>query len=160
MSAKDSSVTKGLDRLNALFAWWGVPAAGGNRSLDRQMTCCQAFASDLQKVYGDAWSRQMDVVFAANERISRSLQEFLHCRQPQDVVAAESNVLATVLEGVSSQAKNWADLAQNVQGCCAARVREAADDIRKQAEETAPARPTPEAERPPTRQVGKQVAHA
>jgi hypothetical protein len=42
MSAKDETITTGLDRLNATFAWWGVPGASGNGQLDGQMKRFQA----------------------------------------------------------------------------------------------------------------------
>lgn len=159
MSAKDENMMFGLDRLSALFTWWGVPAATGNGSLDRQMKCCQAFASDLQKAYGDTCSRQMEAALAANDRISRSLQDFLRCRQPQDVIAAQSNVFATVLEEVSSQAKVWAELTQKVQDCCAAMARETAAELvtrpKEGAETKSPARPA----QSPARDASRQPAH-
>lgn len=156
MSAKDENMTMGLDRVNALFAWWGVPAATANGGLDRQMKCCQVFASDLQKAYGDAYSRQMQALFATNERITGSLQEFLRCRQPQDVLATESQILATVLEGTSSQAQIWVELTQKVQECCAAMAREAAEELRQPATGDAGARPPAK----PAKEAGRQPAHA
>lgn len=132
MSTKDESITTGLDRLNATFAWWGVPGASGNGQIDGQMKRFQALTSDLQKVYGDAYSKQMGTLLGANERIARSLQEFLRCRQPQDLIAAEANVLATILQETSLQAKTWVELTQKVQDCCAAAAREAAVGLRNQ----------------------------
>ena len=135
MNSKDENITTGLDRLNALFAWWGVPALNGNGQMDGQMKRFQAFTSDLQRTCSEAYSRQMNAILTANERIAGSLQEFLRCRQPHDVIAAESNVLATILEEASLQARTWADLTQKVQDCCAAMARETAEDVRKQASE-------------------------
>lgn len=160
MSSKDENITMGLDRLNALFAWWGVPAANGNGQIDGQMKRFQAFTSDLQKTYSEAYSRQMSALFAANERIAGSLQEFLRCRQPQDVIAAESNVLATIMEGASLQAKTWVELTQKVQDCCTAMAREAADEIRQQATEGTGAKPPAKAAPSAAKEPSKQLAHA
>ena len=140
MTGKDDNIAMGLDRLNALFAWWGVPTADGNGTIDRQMKRFQVFASDLQKTYGDAYSHEMEALLKSNERVVRSLQELVRCRQPQDVIAAESDILATLLEGAALQAKTWAELTQKVQDCCAAMARDAADEIRKQAKEGADAK--------------------
>ena len=140
MSTKDETITTALDRLNATFVWWGVPGTSGNGQIDGQMKRLQAFTSDLQKAYGDAYTKQMSTLLGANERIARSLQEFLRCRQPQDLIAAEANVLATVLEETSQQAKTWVELTQKVQDCCAAAAREAADGIRSQPNESADAK--------------------
>ena len=105
MNAKIDGVTSGLDRLNALLVWWGIPNANWSANIEGQMKRFQVFASNLQKVYGDAYCNQMEALFTANERLARSFQEFLRCRQPNEVIAAESNILATVLEGASLQAR-------------------------------------------------------
>ena len=144
MTAKDDIGAMGLDRLNALFAWWGIPDAGENGNVDGQMKRFQAFTSDLQKVYGEAYNRQMEAMFTANERIAKSLQAFLHCREARDVIAAESNVLATILEGASLQSRTWVEVTQKIQDCCASMARESADAAREHvADENAPAKPAP-----------------
>lgn len=132
MTAKDDVGVMGLDRLSALFAWWGIPDKGGNGDIDGQMKRLQAFTSDLQKVYGEAYSRQMEAMFTANERIASSLRKFLHCRHPRDVIAAESNVLATILEGASLQSNAWVEVTKKIQDCCATMARESADAAREQ----------------------------
>ena len=126
MAAKDGNITTGLNRLNALFTWWGVPNSYENGDIDTQMKRLQACASDLQKSYSDACGRQMQALFAANERLAGSLQELVRCRKPQDVIAAELNILATLLEGALVQTKAWVELTKKVQGCCAAMTRDAA----------------------------------
>jgi hypothetical protein len=145
MSSKDSNTTTGLERFGALFAWWGVPNAPGKGAIDTQMKRFQTFAADLQKTYGDAYSQQMQALFTANERLVRSLQEFIHCRQPEDIVAAESHVLATLLEGASSQTKTWIELTQKVEACCAAMARDVAAEVGQQA---------------PAKEESQQPAHA
>lgn len=160
MSAKDENITTGFDRLNALFAWWGVPGANGNDQIVGQLKRFQALTSDLQKAYGEAYSDQMGTLLGANERIAGSLQEFLRCRQPLDVIAAQSNVLATILEEVSLQAKTWSDLTQKVQDCCSAMAGDAAGGIRKQAKEEVETRTKARPAQWPERNTGKHAAHA
>lgn len=156
MTVKHENITTGLDRLNAWFAGWGVPTGNGGSAIDGQMKRFQAFASDLQKAYGETYSRQINALLTTNQRIAGSLQEFIHCRQPQDVIAAESTVLATMLEAASLQAETWIELAQKLQDCCAAMAREAAEDIHKQATETTPAA----SEHRAGKQERRQQAHA
>ena len=160
MNAKDDNIMMGLDRLNALFAWWGVPTAGGNGNIDGQMKRFQVFASDLQRTYGEAYSHQMEALFTANQRLVSSLQELARCRQPQDVIAAESDILATLLEGAALQAKTWAELTQKVQDCCAAMARETASEVRKQPKDAAETKPTARPAQSPARDASKQPAHA
>jgi hypothetical protein len=160
MDAKDNVLTTGIDRLNALTAWWGIPAAG-NGAVDRQMKRFQQFASDLQKTCADAYSGEMNALFSSNDHLGRSFQELLQCRRPQDVMAAESEILATLLEGATLQTRRWAELTQKLQECCAAMVREAAVDLRQQAKEApAPAKANGGDEQQPARSTRRQSAQA
>lgn len=145
MDTKDNVMTAGVERLNALVAWWGVPAAAGNGAMDRQMKRFQQFASDLQKTSSDAYSGEMKALFSSNERLGRSVQELFQCRRPQEVLAAESEILARVLEGASLQARRWTELTQRLQECCAGMARDAAANLRQQAQEAIPATETGEA---------------
>lgn len=130
----------GLDRVNAVFAWRGLSDVNSAGKLDGQFKRFQAFTSDLQKAFGDTYGAQMGSLLSANDRIGRSLLEFLQCRQPQDVIAAESSVLAAILEETSLQTKTWLELSQKVQEYCATMARGTADEIRQQANESADAK--------------------
>jgi hypothetical protein len=137
-----------------------MPDLNGNGALDRQMKRFQQFAADFQKKCGDAYSGEMDALFSSNERLSRSMQELLRCRRPPEVLAAESEILATLLEGASLQAKRWAELTQKLQECCAAVARDAAADLRQQAEESAPAKGDGESVREPAKTARRQAVPA
>lgn len=136
-----------LDRMSGLLTWWGVPDWMGNNTVETQMKRFQAVASDLQKSYGDACGRQMDVLLAANERLAHSLQQVCRSRHPQDIVAAESNILAIFLDGIERQAQIWMDLTQRVVEHCAALASEPADErhtpAREERETTTAAPPGP-----------------
>lgn len=135
MVAKNEAASVGLDRVNGVFAWWGLSGADSAGKLDGQFKRFHAFTSDLQRAFGDTYGAQMSTLLGANERIGRSFQEFLKCRQPQDVIAAEASVLAAILEETSLQTKTWLELSRKVQECCAAMVRETADEVRQKANE-------------------------
>jgi hypothetical protein len=125
MTGKDDNFTMGLDRLNALLTWWGVPNGNAGGQIDAQMKRFQTLISDVQKAQGEAYRSQIEALFAASERVAGSLQEFAHCRQPEQVITAGSNVLATILESVSLQAQTWVDLAQKIQESYAEMARQA-----------------------------------
>lgn len=133
MNAKSSALTMGVERLNALLVWWGVPTAECHGTIDGQMKRLQESASDLLKTCGDAYGDQLDDLFTSNDRLVRSFQELLRSRRPQEVLAAESEIFATFLEGASRHAKRWAELSQKLQEFSTAIAREAADDIRQRA---------------------------
>jgi hypothetical protein len=160
MKRKDDGMTMGLDRFNALLSWWGFPAANGNGSLEGQMQRIQAFAFDLQKAYGEAVSHQMEPLLKVNGQLAGSLPEFFRSRQPQDIMAAQLHVLATILDGASLQAKTWTELAQKVDERCAVLARETAAELHEQAREVAAANPPAEAHRPVTKEASRRAVHA
>lgn len=135
--ANKNEAAVGLDRLNAVFAWWGLSDVNSAGNVENQFKRFQALTADLQKSFGDTYSAHIGSLLGANERIGRSLLEFLQCRRPQDVIAAESRLLAAILEETSVQTKTWLELSQKVQECCATMARETADEIRQQAAEGA-----------------------
>jgi hypothetical protein len=147
MNSKDNSAVMGLDRLNALFAWWGIPKSSGNGTIETQMKRFQTFAADLQKTFGDTYSQQMRTLFASNEQLGRSLQELVRCRKPQDLIAAESKILAIFFDGISRQAKSWIELTQKVEDCCATVTRQAAGEADVQPPAARPPMPRTETAR-------------
>jgi hypothetical protein len=159
MDAAGDGVTAGVERLNALLAWWGVPSTAVNGEINAQTKRFQQFVTDLQKTWGDAYSGQMDALLANNDRLMRSCQGLLSSRRPQEVVAAESDILTAFLEGASLHVKKWGELTQKLQDCWAAMARAAAEDLPHQAQETVPATPDG-AEKRPARQASKPAAQA
>lgn len=160
METKDNPLTVGVDRLNALIAWWGVPVTNGNGAIEHQMKRFQQFAADLQKTCVDAYGGEMDALLGSNDRLSRSIQELLRCRRPQEVLAAESEIVATLLEGASLQAKRWAEVTQKLQDCCTVMARDAATDLRRQAQESAPVGGDGVAEQQAAKPARRQTAQA
>lgn len=160
MNMKNGSITSGLDRMNAVLAWWGVPSANGSENIEGQVRRFQALASNLQKAYGEAYSQQLEALFATNARLARSFYEFLHCRQPQGVIAAESNVFATFLEGASLQAQTWGELTQKVRDCCATMAREAAEDVHRNGKEETRTTPAARSARASVGDASRHPTHA
>jgi hypothetical protein len=135
--ADENEAPVGFDRMNAAFAWWGASGADGTSKLDGQIKRFLVLTSDLQKAYSETCGAQMSALVGANERIGRSLLEFVQCRRPQDVIAAESSVLAAILEETSLQTKTWFELSRKVQERCVTMARETADEIRQRSTENA-----------------------
>lgn len=131
METKDP-ITTGIERMNALIAWWGVPTTNTSGTIDRQMQRWQAFAKDLQKACVESCSAEMAAAFDGNDRLGRSFQELMQSRQPQEFLAAESEIFALLLERASLRAKRWAELTEKLQDCCATMARDTAGDLRQQ----------------------------
>lgn len=120
MSAKNDDFTMGLDHLTALFAWWGIPTGNANGEIDAQMKRFQDLVTGLQKAQSEAYHRQVTALYDTSQRVGASLQAFPRCRKPDEVVAAGSTIVATILEGATLQAQAWIDFAQELQDCYAA----------------------------------------
>lgn len=160
MVIQENVLTNGVERLNALIAWWGFPAAGGDGAIDHQMKRLQQFASDMQKIYGDAYKDELDTLAGSNDRLGRSFQDLLQSRRPPELLAAESEILATLLEGASQRARRWSELTQKIQECCAGMARDAAADFRERAQGAASAKVNGAAEQIPAKPQRRQGVQA
>ncbi len=118
METKAEDFAMELNRLSALLNWWGVPRSNGVGEIEARIKRFYVVASNLQKIYDEAYRQQLETLRTANERLVESLRELLRCKQPRDVIAAESDMLATLLGGASRQAKTWAELNRKVGECC------------------------------------------
>lgn len=58
------------------------------------------------------------------------------CRQPNDFLAAQSQLFAVLHESASHRAKRLSDVTQSLHECCASMARDAADDFREQVSES------------------------
>ena len=158
MNAKQDTLTAGTERLNGLQGWWGISMPGDSGTMTTQIKRLEQFAEDVQKTCGDAYSGEIGALFNSNDRAVRSFQELLRSRRPHEVLAAESEILATFLESASQQAKRWAELTQKLQECSAGMAHDAAANFRQQAQETNSAAGSGEPEQPAVKQIRKQSA--
>lgn len=146
MTTKTDNAPTGLDRFNALLAWWGTPNEIDLSNIGTQTKHFQILAANLSQAFGEASTSQMKTLITTNERLARSLQEILHSQQPAELMAAHSNVVAGLLESLAAQTKVWADLTQKLHDCCATVAREAVAEVGEGAE------------RPASKEIGKRAA--
>lgn len=118
MEMKAGDFGSGLNRLNALLSWWGGPRSNKEGDIETHVMRLYVVASDLQKIYDEAYRQQIETLQTSNEKLIGSLQELLRCKQPRDVIAAQSDILATRLGGASRQAKTWAETTRRVSEYC------------------------------------------
>lgn len=133
MDARSDGLTIGLRRMNALLAWWGVSNGGSDGEIELKIARFGQMASDLQRACRETYSHQLEAALSTNDRLAWSFQEFTRCQRPNEVMAMESEILATLLEAASVQAKMWAELANKIQESCVAVARDAAEDLRGKA---------------------------
>jgi hypothetical protein len=119
MMTNTDDILNPLSRLNALLAWWGSPNKLDQGAVEAQTAHFRTVATELGEAFGEATTRQVDTLSAANERLARSLKDLLCSRRPQDVMAVQLGIVAALLDSVAVQARTWAELTQKVQSTCA-----------------------------------------
>lgn len=129
MTTKDKGAPNGLEKLNNLFNWWGIPNSNGNGHMEAQLKRFQTFASEMQRTCTEAFSDEMAAVFAARERSIQAVQDLVRSRKPDEIIAAEAGILSSLLEETALQAKRWAALAERAHECCAALAQDVAKEI-------------------------------
>ena len=130
MTTSTDNIPTGLERFNALLTWWGTP---NGSNVEASTKSVEGLVNDLSQAFNDATSCQVRTMTETNEHLVRALQDLLQSRQPQGVMAAQSSIVAGLMESLAAQTKTWADLTQTVQGCCTKMIKEAADEAVRQA---------------------------
>lgn len=134
MESKREDVTAGISRMSGLLDWWGVE---GNEAVGERMKRFQQVASGLRHAYSEAYAEELDALTAANDRLAKSVQGLLRCRKSDEFFSAQMDIFAGLMESASRQVTNWSELSRKIQQCCTTVAREASEDMRHHAEDTA-----------------------
>jgi hypothetical protein len=98
------------DKQETQFAPWFVPTDASAQS--EQM---RQYFADLQKRYLQLWQAQIPTAATSNEKLARALRAFVNCRQPQDLVEAESALMTTLLEIAEAHTRPWLEFTRDAQ---------------------------------------------
>lgn len=131
MNATDTSIPNGLDRMNGLLAWWGMPSVADAGEFESQAKRCQALVVELNKLFLDATSGQTQALSEANEEFGRTLRDLLSAREPAELMSAQSRLATALMQTLATQTRAWADLSQQLYDCCMAVVGETATEAAK-----------------------------
>lgn len=147
MGAPYDEVAVGLYRINTLLSWWGAPGTDGNYGIDRQHEIDTQMArflrsiSHLQQACREAYCRHLETALSANHRLAHTVQGLARGQGAQELITAESDVVAILLEAALLQAQAWIGLTrltQKLQESAMAMARETDDDVRQQTPEQRP----------------------
>jgi hypothetical protein len=133
------------EKHNPLMAWWQVSNAAHLGRFETQLQGYRRFASDVQKVWSDACRDETVAFLASQKKMASTMQALAQCRRPQDLVAAQSDVIASLLDGASRQAKTWVEFAGKIHDCYAEMTREASEETLGQAADVLAHNPVVEA---------------
>ena len=136
MTHQSEGTWMNMGPINPLSAWLQGLQAHEKGGAEANVKRFERLTGELHKAYSEACSLQMQALVAANDQFTHSLQALMRCRQPEDMIVAESNVLAALCEGLSLRAKTWAEVARKLGGCWSAAAQEAAAEAEKPAAAT------------------------
>lgn len=127
----DDQTLAGINRINGLLAWRGMPGVEDTDSMSNQFNRFQSFVALVQKAYLEAASRHMEAIFATNDRLAQAALALLQGQLPADLTAAQREIVTVVSEAARAHAETWAELRQKVEDSCTIlSPRAAATDIK------------------------------
>ena len=88
-----------------------------------QMNRVQAYLSDIQGLYTDAYRHQVEHFVTAQEHFSDAMKELMGSRTPDQLVRAQTAFLSALIEETSAQTKAAVELVEKLQS----RLAEMAD---------------------------------
>jgi len=159
MKASESTPT-GLNRMNGLLAWWGIPDLVDASGMEARAKQFQVLVVDLNRLFSEASSSQARALSDANEQFARALQELLSARQPSELMAAQSNLVTGLMESFTAQTRAWTELTQKLHDCCSATVREAVAEAGERAGHSVPIGSQTGADQPAGKEARKRVAQS
>ena len=118
MNRERDNGSAATDRFAGLLSWWGMTGPAEGRPYEARLKRLQKLVAELQGAYGEAYGRQVEAMFAANEHFARAVQDLMRSRTPSDVVAAESALMSALMEEAAAQARGWSQLVQKLTECC------------------------------------------
>ena len=117
VTASESELRPGLNRINGLLAWWDAAHLIGVSGMETQAKRLRIVV-DLNELFNEAGSRQAQALRTVNEQFARTLRQLLKVRQPPELMAAQSNLMAALMESLAAQTKIWAELSQKLCAYC------------------------------------------
>ena len=123
-----------LDQYGSAMGWWSFST---NRIIEDRLHRFQQLATGLHRAYSQACDGQFDALSVANKYVTRSVEELLSIRRPDELLSAETEAISGLMKATSVQMKTWTDFTQNIQSCYMDVARDTTSDIGHEAHEAA-----------------------
>ena len=146
MNGQGSDIPTGIDRLNGLLAYWGMPGSASVGNAEAKTARMQTLVVGLNRAMYDASCSQLESLALTNKRLARSLRRLLRDGQRCELTAAQSRIAMSLQESQVEQTRAWADLTKTLSECYVAITRHA--EGQAPAETGRPARHGPRAGKP------------
>ena len=103
-----------LDRVEALLKWWGAPGFGYDGFTQTHLKRFEAIMAELEKAAGEISARQEKTLTQSKDLLMQSLPVFVGSHNLNEVLAAQSKILVSLLEAASAQAKTWVSFSDKI----------------------------------------------
>lgn len=103
-----------LDRVEALLKWWGAPGFGYDGFTQTHLKRFEAIMAELEKAAGEISARQEETLTQSKDLLMQSLPVFVGSHNLNEVLAAQSKILVSLLEAASAQAKTWVSFSDKI----------------------------------------------
>lgn len=114
----DDQVTSTGPDAKALPFGWSDGAAWPDAMLNVPWQTSYRTMLEAQKIMGEAFIRELDVLGAAQTGYGKGLEDVLSCRRPQDLPAAYASLMTVLLEAMARHAEVSAAYASRLRQCC------------------------------------------
>src|SRR3974390_658981 len=98
----------GLDRLQALLAWWGLSAADRSNDVPPLAAAAAAIAT-LQSGYCDAFSRNLDAMFTAHDRLSSAAAALWRAKTMAELSQVQDGIFNALAEAAATHSASWSE---------------------------------------------------
>jgi hypothetical protein len=103
-----------LDRVEALLKWWGAPGFGYDGFTQTHLKRFETIMAELEKAAGEIAAQQEEALTQSKDLLVQSLPAFVSGHDLNDVLAAQSKILVSLLEAASAQAKTWMSFSDKI----------------------------------------------
>lgn len=103
-----------LDRVEALLRWWGAPGLGYDNFALTHLKRFESIVAELETAAAEISARQEKALTHSKDLLVQSLPIFVHSQDLNDVMAAQSKILVSLLEAASEQAKTWMNFTSKI----------------------------------------------
>lgn len=148
--ANNNAYMSGLELLSTVAkTWWTFPNAANSNVSEAPVQQLTEFASDLQQIYADTFSRQRDLLLQGTTELSGWTPALMQIGQPQGAMEASLKMMTSMLEASSKRAEIWTDMSRQLGARYAVLAHQLAQDIAQTA--AAETTKTPEVKSVPTK---------
>lgn len=108
------ALSSGLERLNELIAWRGVPERGLSDHTLNALRECRLNLIQLDMIWTATVAEAERAVARAREQVENSAIPLFGAREPKEALALEKEIIGQLQKAADQQAKSWKKLTERL----------------------------------------------